>query len=952
MAKWVPSQVNSNLPFTGTGPNSGDGDSIRDSFTKLNSDFQYVSQFLASDTFEFTNNFIANGAIISNSSLSNVLIGSGTITGNINTNNTVTTNLNVTNSAVLNTVGITGQTDIYGTVIAHNNIIPSANLLYNLGSPTNFFGNIYAKNLVQVNTVTASSDAGLLSLHANLLPGDVKDVGVFGKYNEVSGNSYAFFGYQHTTNNFVYKHTTTDVTLGNSVVYNGIYGNVQFGSAFLSNATPGGNTLIVAGNTRVTGTLYSNIVSPTTTVSNITVTNSIQGNVTATGNIFAYGGQVITTNMLGFGSFYQGGLITGDTRFLSATPSSGLGTGAVRIDGGLSVLGNINTAGLVGPVYGQIQTADQPLITSLGVLPTLTANSIQATSIGLNSLTAAGGTVSFQTFTASGNVTVANIAATQFNGTLQGLVALPAQPLITSVGTLTSLSVASNVTVPNLVATNTNTTNVVATNIYTSNYLWPNGAPYTTTVANTADITANVNSGYNIGVSLTPTGVIAASYGANTNTLTATVDSKGRIFTMSQIPIAPITTVGTNGNVGTMTVGANLTFTTVNGVIVNPTPNGINISTSQNIQPGASPTFAGLTIGATIGAGNLVASGNVTAPTGFIANIQATNLTANTVTGTLQTSSQPNITAVGTLTGLAVTGTTNLSGPITLGGNLAITSPGTYISNNLYVGGSFFVQGNSIQVNSTSITTNDLQYVAAANAGSIGAANGAGLVTPYGSIILSAANNAWTSNIGFYASTVYDNGNRVISTTSGAGNLTLSSTNITLTPTGPGAITAGSTTAIPVVTTDAYGRVSALTTTAIQNISTSASVQHASLGINTTPGGAGEIRATGEITAYFSDDRLKTRLGTIENALDKIDSLTGFYYEANQTAQELGYKVKREVGVSAQDTNGVMPELVAPAPVSEDYLTVKYERFAPLLIEGIKELRQELRAIKRHLGLE
>jgi hypothetical protein len=56
------------------------------------------------------------------------------------------------------------------------------------------------------------------------------------------------------------------------------------------------------------------------------------------------------------------------------------------------------------------------------------------------------------------------------------------------------------------------------------------------------------------------------------------------------------------------------------------------------------------------------------------------------------------------------------------------------------------------------------------------------------------------------------------------------------------------------------------------------------------------------------------------------------------------------VGVSAQAVQAVLPEAVAPAPIDEQYLTVRYERLAPLLIEAIKELRQEVNAIKKQLG--
>ena len=105
------------------------------------------------------------------------------------------------------------------------------------------------------------------------------------------------------------------------------------------------------------------------------------------------------------------------------------------------------------------------------------------------------------------------------------------------------------------------------------------------------------------------------------------------------------------------------------------------------------------------------------------------------------------------------------------------------------------------------------------------------------------------------------------------------------------------------------------------------------------------ITATGNITAYYSDDRLKTRLGVIENALDKVKALNGFYYEANETAQALGYEAIREMGVSAQDCKRVVPEVVAPAPIDPQYMTVHYERLVPLLIEAIKELELKVQVL-------
>ena len=131
-------------------------------------------------------------------------------------------------------------------------------------------------------------------------------------------------------------------------------------------------------------------------------------------------------------------------------------------------------------------------------------------------------------------------------------------------------------------------------------------------------------------------------------------------------------------------------------------------------------------------------------------------------------------------------------------------------------------------------------------------------------------------------------------------------------------------------------------------ISIVASPQFTSLGVGTTASGiAGEIRATGDVVSAFSDDRLKDNLGLIENALDKLCSLSGFYYKPNEIAQDLGYTPVKSVGVSAQQVQAVLPEVVAPAPIDDKYLTVHYEKLIPLVIEAIKELRAEVQNLKQ-----
>jgi hypothetical protein len=131
-----------------------------------------------------------------------------------------------------------------------------------------------------------------------------------------------------------------------------------------------------------------------------------------------------------------------------------------------------------------------------------------------------------------------------------------------------------------------------------------------------------------------------------------------------------------------------------------------------------------------------------------------------------------------------------------------------------------------------------------------------------------------------------------------------------------------------------------------------------SLGVGTDPSGtAGEIRATNNITAYYSDARLKDFKGKIGDALYKVSQLNGYYYTENEKAEEFGYNNKElQVGVSAQEVKAILPEVIAPAPFDmdaenksksgENYMTVRYEKLVPLLIEAIKELKAEVEALK------
>jgi hypothetical protein len=129
----------------------------------------------------------------------------------------------------------------------------------------------------------------------------------------------------------------------------------------------------------------------------------------------------------------------------------------------------------------------------------------------------------------------------------------------------------------------------------------------------------------------------------------------------------------------------------------------------------------------------------------------------------------------------------------------------------------------------------------------------------------------------------------------------------------------------------------------------------------------GNIAAVYNITAYSSDERLKSNIRPIENALEKLCSLRGVTFDWNDEAEAAGFSPRdkyNDVGVIAQEVEAILPQLVFPAPFDlhqgdpdaeyvegeptqgellgtsksgKDYKTVEYGRLTALTIEAIKE---------------
>lgn len=133
-----------------------------------------------------------------------------------------------------------------------------------------------------------------------------------------------------------------------------------------------------------------------------------------------------------------------------------------------------------------------------------------------------------------------------------------------------------------------------------------------------------------------------------------------------------------------------------------------------------------------------------------------------------------------------------------------------------------------------------------------------------------------------------------------------------------------------------------------QAINTASSVQFGSFGVGTAASGTtGEIRATNNVTAFYSSDRkFKENIKPIEGALDKVMSIGGKTFDwtdayITEHGGEDGYFVnKADFGVIAQDVQAVFPQAVRTR--DDGSLAVDYEKLSALAFAAIKELSEKV----------
>ncbi len=137
-------------------------------------------------------------------------------------------------------------------------------------------------------------------------------------------------------------------------------------------------------------------------------------------------------------------------------------------------------------------------------------------------------------------------------------------------------------------------------------------------------------------------------------------------------------------------------------------------------------------------------------------------------------------------------------------------------------------------------------------------------------------------------------------------------------------------------------------TIVVSNTTDGNDVQLDSLGLNTAASGtAGELRATNDITAFYSSDvSLKENIVEIPSALDMVDKLRGVFFDwkddyIESKGGEDGYFMrKHDVGFIAQEVEAVLPEVVGTR--KDGIKAIKYDRLVPLLLQAIKELKEKI----------
>jgi len=404
-------------------------------------------------------------------------------------------------------------------------------------------------------------------------------------------------------------------------------------------------------------TLVGNVASANTA---LVVTQPAQPNITSLGTLTG-----LTVNGL-----------------LSASNGSGIANLTAA-----SITGNVAQANIALVVS---QPA-QPNVTSLGTLTGLTVNGLLSASngSGIANLTAA---------SITGNVAQANIAL---------VVSQPFQPNVTQVGTLVGLYASGNVTASFFSGQGNALTNVL------SSVLVGNVASANTALVVTQPLQPNVTQVGTL-VGLYSSGNVTASFFSGQGNALSNIQSAVLVGNVASANVALVVSQPAQPNVTSL---GTLTGLTVNGLLSASNGSGIANLTAASITGNVAQANIALVVSQPLQPNitqvgtltGLFSSGNVTASFfsgqgNALSNIQSAVLVGNVANANValvvSQPLQPNITQVGTLTGLYATG--NVTAPYFIGGGNTLSNIN---ASNVAFGALAASQLQTAQTNITSVGT-------------------------------------------------------------------------------------------------------------------------------------------------------------------------------------------------------------------------------------------------------
>jgi hypothetical protein len=519
------------------------------------------------------------------------ITGTANITGNANVGNLGTAQVlasaNVTTPQVIANIA-------QGTapfLVNSNTVVANLNASLLLGATTatantantlalrdasgNLSANFFIGNGSQLTGITVAAGSSIVNGNSNV--------------NIPAANGNVNISAVGTANVIVVTATGINVAGTLNATGNANVGNLGATTAIITtgNITTINSGLLQNGNSNITITANGNISlsavgSPNEVIITATGVN-VAGTLNANGN--ANVGNLGTAQVLATANITAPQLISN-----IATGTAPLVVTSTTQVANLSVAtaGSATTAGTV-------TTAAQPNITSVGTLTSLgVTGNISSGNANL------GNAATANFFIGSGNnlsnIQGANVTGAVATATTAGTVTTAAQPNITSVGTLTSLTVTGNASAGNL-----NTAGAVVASTLTSNIATgtaPLTVTSTTRVSNLNVAYANVADNINVAAGTGNNFLIFAN--AATGNV-AELTSTGITANLSANSITATTFIGAlangNSNVNIATANGNVTIAAVGNTTMTVTGTGANITGTLNVTGNITGNTAGFAIG-------------------------------------------------------------------------------------------------------------------------------------------------------------------------------------------------------------------------------------------------------------------------------------------------------------------------------------------------------------------